>query len=145
MGPGADRHGTDWRGTRAHGTLSPMGKRAAFIVGAAVGYVLGARAGHRRYEQIRDTANKVWQNPTVQTKVETAEQRASQAVKDAATSLGALAFEKAKEAVRSAGTSGSTEGTADGSTHRTSTGVTSTGGTASRPGPGPVLPGTTTS
>ncbi|HET8600602.1 MAG TPA: YtxH domain-containing protein [Segeticoccus sp.] len=45
-----------------------MGK-LSFLTGAAVGYVLGARAGRNRYEQIRSGAQKLWQNPTVQHRV----------------------------------------------------------------------------
>lgn len=40
------------------------------LVGAGVGYVLGARAGRERYDQIADQANKLWTDPRVQTKVE---------------------------------------------------------------------------
>lgn len=40
------------------------------IVGAAVGYVLGARAGRERYDQIADRANQLWTDPRVQEKVE---------------------------------------------------------------------------
>jgi hypothetical protein len=40
------------------------------LVGAAAGYVLGARAGRDRYDQIADQANKLWTDPRVQDKVE---------------------------------------------------------------------------
>ena len=40
------------------------------LVGAGIGYVLGARAGRERYDQIADQANKLWSDPRVQTKVE---------------------------------------------------------------------------
>lgn len=46
------------------------------LVGAGVGYVLGARAGRERYDQIADQANKLWTDPRVQTKVEEAKTRA---------------------------------------------------------------------
>lgn len=45
------------------------------LVGAGVGYVLGARAGRERYDQIADQANKLWSDPRVQTKVEEAKVR----------------------------------------------------------------------
>lgn len=32
-------------------------------VGLAIGYVLGARAGRERYEQLREVAGRVWDNP----------------------------------------------------------------------------------
>ena len=34
--------------------------RNGLIVGAAIGYVLGTRAGRARYEQIRSMAKSVW-------------------------------------------------------------------------------------
>lgn len=43
-----------------------MGYRATFLVGAAVGYVLGARAGRERYEQIKRMSRQFAQHPTVQ-------------------------------------------------------------------------------
>ncbi|HVL84038.1 MAG TPA: hypothetical protein VM367_07085 [Pseudonocardia sp.] len=36
-----------------------------FLLGAAVGYVLGARAGHERYEQLRRTYQRVADHPAV--------------------------------------------------------------------------------
>ncbi|HEY4004213.1 MAG TPA: hypothetical protein VGM60_03365 [Pseudonocardia sp.] len=38
-----------------------------FMVGAAVGYVLGARAGRERYEQLASTYRRVADHPAVQT------------------------------------------------------------------------------
>jgi hypothetical protein len=37
-----------------------------FLVGAAVGYVLGARAGHERYGQLVRTYQRVSDHPAVQ-------------------------------------------------------------------------------
>ncbi|GAA4675719.1 hypothetical protein [Frondihabitans cladoniiphilus] len=37
-----------------------MRGKLIFVAGAAVGYVLGSRAGHHRYEQIASGASKVW-------------------------------------------------------------------------------------
>ncbi len=37
-----------------------------FIAGAAVGYVLGSRAGRERYEQIKRWSSRVADNPAVQ-------------------------------------------------------------------------------
>jgi hypothetical protein len=39
--------------------------RAGFIVGGAVGYVLGARAGRERYEQIKRISGTVARHPAV--------------------------------------------------------------------------------
>jgi gas vesicle protein len=46
--------------------------RLTFITGALVGYVLGARAGRERYEQLRKAAQKFAQNPAVRNTAETA-------------------------------------------------------------------------
>ncbi|MDO5711491.1 MAG: YtxH domain-containing protein [Micrococcales bacterium] len=43
-----------------------------FIAGAAIGYVLGARDGRGRYEQIKSQADSLWHDPRVQEKVSTA-------------------------------------------------------------------------
>jgi hypothetical protein len=43
-----------------------MRYRFVFIVGLAVGFVLGARAGRERYEQIRKLARKTAESPAVQ-------------------------------------------------------------------------------
>ncbi len=67
-------------------------KKLTLLVGAAVGYVLGARAGRERYDQIKDTAGKVRRNPRVQSVVDdvkdeaaTAAQKAASAVKETVT------------------------------------------------------------
>ncbi|MBB5933109.1 YtxH domain-containing protein [Streptomyces zagrosensis] len=49
-----------------------MRYRLTFITGVAVGYVLGARAGRERYEQLRKSAQRVSQNPAVRNTAEAA-------------------------------------------------------------------------
>lgn len=44
-------------------------KKLVFVLGVAVGYVLGARAGRKRYEQIASAAQNVWQSKPVQQQV----------------------------------------------------------------------------
>ena len=63
------------------------------LVGAGVGYVLGARAGRERYDQIADQANKLWTDPRVQTKVEEARAKAP----EVAAKVGDQAKAKANE------------------------------------------------
>jgi hypothetical protein len=46
-----------------------MGK-LSFLAGLATGYVLGAKAGRQRYEQIARTSGKVWHSEPVQKQVE---------------------------------------------------------------------------
>jgi len=53
--------------------ITMMGK-VSFVLGAAVGYVLGAKAGQKRYEQIKGRATQLWSSDPVQAKVETAKQ-----------------------------------------------------------------------
>lgn len=52
-----------------------MGKLAT-LLGVGVGYVLGARAGRERYDQIEMQARRVWKDPRVQQKKAEAQQAA---------------------------------------------------------------------
>jgi hypothetical protein len=47
-----------------------MKGKIAIVVGLAAGYVLGARAGRERYEQIKDAYLKVYNTPVVQKQVD---------------------------------------------------------------------------
>lgn len=49
-----------------------MKGKLLFVAGAGLGYVLGARAGRKRYEQIKEAAAGVWNSPTVQQGVDQA-------------------------------------------------------------------------
>ena len=42
-----------------------MKTKIAFVVGLAIGYIFGTRAGRERYEQIRRAANTVWDSTLV--------------------------------------------------------------------------------
>jgi len=53
-----------------------MAQKTGFLIGLGVGYVLGARAGRQRYEDLRRWWDQVAGNPTVQ--------RAAEKTKDAA-------------------------------------------------------------
>lgn len=79
-----------------------MGK-AMFLTGAAVGYVLGARAGRERYEQICRVTSSVRGNPKIQQATETVSQRGSEVVHkvtdtaaEKAQSMAGVAAEKAQ-------------------------------------------------
>lgn len=50
--------------------------KLSFLAGLAAGYVLGARAGTQRYEQIRRTSSKVWSSDAVQKQVGVAKEAA---------------------------------------------------------------------
>lgn len=47
--------------------------KLALLAGAAIGYVLGARAGRERYEQIAANATKLWESKPVQQQVDKAQ------------------------------------------------------------------------
>ncbi len=49
-----------------------MRGKILFVVGLAAGYVLGARAGRERYEDIKRAAGRLWNDPRVQHQVRNA-------------------------------------------------------------------------
>jgi hypothetical protein len=55
---------------RQDGEISESRRRGGdmlkFLLGAAIGYVLGAKAGHERYEQLKRTYQRVSDHPAVQ-------------------------------------------------------------------------------
>ena len=74
-----------------------MSKLTLLAAGAA-GYVLGARAGRERYEQIADQTRRVMRNP----KVQSARQQAQDAVAEQASAAGSVVAQKAKETATTA-------------------------------------------
>ncbi|MEV6613956.1 YtxH domain-containing protein [Streptomyces sp. NPDC051051] len=55
-----------------------MRYRLTFVVGLALGYVLGTKAGRERYEQLKKSARQVAQNPAVRNTAESAAQQGRQ-------------------------------------------------------------------
>ena len=101
-----------------------MGK-LTFIAGMAAGYVLGARAGKQRYEQIRRTSGKVWNSGPVQKQVvnakEVARTRAAPVVADLVADAARATGEKLRssrtveaEAIETGPGTGTTAGTTNG-------------------------------
>jgi hypothetical protein len=43
-----------------------MRYKVVFLTGLGIGFVIGARAGRERYEQLRKLARKAWDSPSVQ-------------------------------------------------------------------------------
>ncbi|WP_067433605.1 hypothetical protein [Nocardioides jensenii] len=82
-----------------------MTGKLRLLTGFAAGYVLGARAGRQRYEQIAAQARKVWRDPRVQAQADSVRQTAGEkgaeaghALKDKVTEAAAVARSKATEA-----------------------------------------------
>lgn len=59
-----------------------MKGKAAFILGAAVGYVLGTRAGREQFEKIKAGARSAMDHPAVKDKVAQAETAISDVVRE---------------------------------------------------------------
>ena len=55
-----------------------MRYRLSFIIGLAIGFVLGTRAGRERYEQLREQAQRLSENPAVRNAAESAAQNSRQ-------------------------------------------------------------------
>ncbi|MFC8274133.1 YtxH domain-containing protein [Streptomyces sp. NPDC057271] len=55
-----------------------MRYKLTFVVGLAVGYVLGTRSGRERYEQMKKSARDISQNPAVRNAAESAAQTGRQ-------------------------------------------------------------------
>ena len=74
-------------------------RKLTILLAGGIGYVLGARAGRERYEQIRRTATRVKENPTVQSAASSAADAAKEAapvVKDKVVSAAEAAADKVK-------------------------------------------------
>jgi hypothetical protein len=75
-----------------------MRGRLLFVAGAALGYVLGSRAGRARYEQIKSVTGKIWNSNGVQKQVHNVEEFVADRTPDVAEFIG----ETTKKVVRKA-------------------------------------------
>ncbi|MFT0848772.1 hypothetical protein VR010_13615 [Actinomycetaceae bacterium L2_0104] len=57
-------------------------KIRTLLLGGMIGYVLGARAGRKRYEQIKNVSSKVWNSKPVQSGVGKAKDAAGEATEE---------------------------------------------------------------
>ncbi|WP_067461892.1 YtxH domain-containing protein [Actinomadura macra] len=74
-----------------------------FIAGAAIGYVLGTRAGRERYEQLKQWSRQVSENPNVQEATEKLRAKGTEVAgvaRDKAGSLSSAAKEKVPQQVQ---------------------------------------------
>ncbi|MDH2443581.1 hypothetical protein QDR37_06450 [Amnibacterium sp. CER49] len=76
-----------------------MSGRLMFIAGAAVGYVLGARAGRRRYEQIKAASDRLWNDRNVQKTVDQVIDTVQGFVKERAPEVQGAVVDQAKKVV----------------------------------------------
>lgn len=51
-----------------------MARKLTLLVGIGVGYVLGARSGRQRYDQLKAKAEQLWRDPRVQEKADQAQE-----------------------------------------------------------------------
>jgi hypothetical protein len=79
-----------------------MKGKAGLVVGLAVGYVLGTRAGRERYEQIKGQWLKVWNTDPVQEQVE----KAKDFAKSSAMALPSTLWDSAVKVAQAAGVKG---------------------------------------
>jgi hypothetical protein len=80
-----------------------MRGKAGLVIGLAVGYVLGTRAGRERYEQIKTQWLKVWDTEPVQTQVT----KVKDFAKSQAMALPSTLWDSAVKVVQAAGSKGS--------------------------------------
>lgn len=77
-------------------------KKLTLLTGAAIGYVLGARAGRQRYEQLKMTAGRAWRSDAVQGQVGKATNQIKQKGPEVAAAAGQAAVRGAADAAKSA-------------------------------------------
>jgi len=82
-----------------------MRGKLVLLIGVGIGYVLGARAGRERYEDIKRAVGKFWNDPRVQHQVQNVEDFAKDKAPDVVDFLGDAAkkvVQKKKPATKTA-------------------------------------------
>ncbi|MET0781632.1 MAG: hypothetical protein ABWZ16_08945 [Microbacterium sp.] len=83
-----------------------MRGKVGLVIGLAAGYVLGARAGRERYEQIKAQVEKVWNLDPVQEQVG----KVKEFAKSTAMSLPSTLWDSAVKVTKAASSKGTTPG-----------------------------------
>ncbi len=86
-----------------------MRGKLLLVVGLAAGYMLGAKAGRGRYEDIKRVTDRFWESPRVQRQVKNVEGRAMDFARDKAPEVVEFLSEGAKKVVSQAGRSQSSK------------------------------------
>lgn len=68
-----------------------MRGKLVLLVGIGIGYVLGARAGRARYDEIKRAVSRLWNDPRVQHQVHNVEEFAKDKAPDVVDFLGGAA------------------------------------------------------
>ena len=89
-----------------------MSKFSMLVAGTA-GYVLGARAGRQRYDQIVDQAQRLWSNPKVQQASRSAQDLAREKAPVVGSVLGSKSSTSTSSPTSSMGTAGVTTDLSD--------------------------------
>lgn len=87
-----------------------MAGKLSFLVGFGAGYVLGARSGRERYDQIADKAQQLWRDPRVHERAG----HAQQVVQEKTSRAGQMVKEQVASASSSNGNPSASAGGADG-------------------------------
>lgn len=98
-----------------------MRGKLVLLVGVGIGYVLGSRAGRKRYEEIKSCVNRLWNDPRVSQQVHNVEQFAKDKAPDVVDFIGDTAKKviQRKPTARSSTATGSS--TTSGSTKKSTT------------------------
>ena len=107
--------------------------KLGILVGFGAGYVLGARAGRQRYDQLVEKAQDFWADPRVQRKAS----QAQDVVQEKATQAAGVVQEKASHAASAAQDTvkDKVSGRAKDSSDTVGTGVTAAPGAVATPAP----------
>lgn len=81
-----------------------MKGKLTLLAGAAIGYIIGTRAGRERYEQLKSSVNRAWKDPRIQDRVNEAEHFISDTAKHTVPQMQERVTETARSAVDAART-----------------------------------------